>query len=277
MSTFEHDGETFWYDAVSSGPALLVLHGGLGLDHTYLRPGFDQLASELQVVYLDLRANGRSTGDGAGMTMAQLAADVDALRAHLGLDRMALFGHSYGGFVALQYALTFPDRLTHLLLCDTDTHGPTEAAMVAGLHRLGLEPEILGAFAAPVTSTEDLIDVFAAVEPAYLPHSTPGSASRRLRDVIYRQEGSDGGDHALAGWDVTHRLPEFEAPTLVLGGIDDFMFSADRSREIARSVPAGTHHVFQSSGHLPHLEEPGPFMETVREFLSRPGSDARAL
>src|SRR5688572_23256339 len=113
MATFEHDGETFWYDAIGAGPPLIVLHGGLGLDHTYLRPAFDQLAPELQVIYLDLRANGRSTGDGVGMTMGQLAADVDALRAHLGLERVAVFGHSYGGFVGLEYALTYPARLTH--------------------------------------------------------------------------------------------------------------------------------------------------------------------
>jgi proline iminopeptidase len=268
MATFEHDGETFWYDVNGTGAPLIVLHGGLGLDHTYLRPAFDQLVTELQVVYLDLRANGRSSGDGVGMTMAQLAADVDALRAHLGLEAAALFGHSYGGFVALEHALAYPDRLTHLLLCDTDTCGPDDGRVVEGVQRLGLDPSILGAFEQPIETHEDLLAVFDVVEPAYFPHSPVGTARVGLAETIYRAEGGAGGEAALAGWDVADRLREITVPTLVLNGTDDFLFPRARAELMHAAIPGARLRIFEASGHLPFVEEQPAFLGAVREFLT---------
>lgn len=268
MTTFEHDGETFWYDVIGTGTPLIVLHGGLSLDHTYLRASFDQLAPEVQVVYLDLRANGRSTGDGVGMTMAQLAADVDAVRAHLGFERAAVFGHSYGGFVALEYALTYPERLTHLLVCDTDTCAPDDANVVGSMQRLGLDPGILGAFERPVETREDFLSIFDDVEPAYFPHSSPGIARAGLAETIYRPEGGAGGSAALEGWDVTDRLGEVTVPTLVLNGVDDFLFALDRAELMQAAIPGARLRIFEASGHLPFVEQESAFLGEVREFLS---------
>ena len=270
MSTFEHDGETLWYDVHGTGVTLVALHGGLGLDHTYLRPVLDPLLPDVQVVYLDFRANGRSTGDGEGMTMAQLASDVEALRVHLGLEQVAVFGHSYGGFVALEYALTYPDRLTHLLLCDTDSHGPTEETMTAGLQRLGVDPGTLAVFEERLDTREKLLAAFDVVEPAYLPHSPPGTGRIGLADTVPRQEGADGGGAALKGWDVSDRLGEIDVPTLVLAGTDDFMFPPERMRSVADGVRRGQLKVFEASGHLPFVEEADLFLATVRAFLLAP-------
>lgn len=266
MSTFEHDGATLWYDDQGSGLPLLVLHGGLGLDHTYLRVAFHALVPDVRVVLLDLRANGRSTGDG-DLTMARLAADVDALRAHLGLERVAVFGHSYGGFVALQYALDHGDHLTHLVICDSDSRGPAPETVVAGLERLGLEPGLLAAFERPIETTADLLDVFDVVEPAYLPHSPPGTARTGLADTVWRVEGSEGGESALDGWDVADRLGEIAAPTLVMTGADDFMFPPQRARLMADAMPRAELTVFDSCGHLPNVEAPEAFLATLRAFL----------
>ena len=268
MTTFEHDGETFWYDVNGTGAPLIVLHGGLGLDHTYLRASFDQLASEVQVIYLDLRANGRTTGDGVGMTMAQLASDVDALRAHLRLERTAVFGHSYGGFVALEYALTYPDRLTQLLLCDTDTCAPDDGRVVASMQRLGLDPGILGAFERPVETREDFLSVFDDVEPAYFPHSAPGIARAGLAQTIYRPGGGAGGSAALEGWDLAGRLGEVAVPTLVLNGVDDFLFAPDRAKLMHSAIPGARLRIFEASGHLPFVEQEAAFLGEVREFLA---------
>lgn len=270
MSTFVHDGETFWYDATGHGVPVIALHGGLGLDHTYLRPALDALGPGIEVCYLDLRANGRSTGDGTGMTLAQLADDVDAFRAHLGLDRVAVLGHSYGGFVALEHALAYPDRLSHLLLCDTSTRAPVEQSMVAELDRLGVDPGVLAAFAEPVEDVAGLLDVFDVVEVAYFPHGPVGVARRGLADTIYRPGGAQGGDAALAGWDVTARLAEITVPTLVISGADDFLFPSDGARALADALPVGQLVVLERAGHLPFVDQPERFREAVRAFVLPP-------
>lgn len=267
MTTFEHDGATLWYDEDGSGVPLVALHGGLGMDHTYLRRALDRLGPGIRTIYLDLRANGRSGGEAAGMTMARLAADVEALCAHLDLDRVAVLGHSYGGFVALQLALDHPERVSHLLLCDTDSHGPDDDAVFAGMRRLGLEPDLLGAFDTPIETTEDLLRVFDVVEPAYLPHSPAGTAREGLAGTIARAEGSAAGEEALAGWDVDHRLGEIGCPTLVLHGVDDFLFPTEAPRLLAERIPDARLRMFGTSGHLPFVEEPEAFLDAVRGFL----------
>jgi pimeloyl-ACP methyl ester carboxylesterase len=101
------------------GRPLLLMHGGPGVDHTTLLP-LRALAQTHTLVFYDHRCNGRSAGpEICTMTWENLVADADALRQALGFEEWAVLGHSFGGMVALEYALRYPDRLTHLILVDT--------------------------------------------------------------------------------------------------------------------------------------------------------------
>jgi proline iminopeptidase len=108
---------------VGRGDPLLLMHGGPGADHTTMLP-FRRLADRFTLVFYDHRGNGRSTGAPSSMTWENLTADADALRQRLSFERWAVLGHSFGGHVALEYALRYPDRLSHLVLLDTggDSH-----------------------------------------------------------------------------------------------------------------------------------------------------------
>src|SRR5439155_19360205 len=102
-----------------------------------LREGLDPLGDLLRLVYYDHRGNGRSGRPPVEtLTLAQLAADADALRAHLGLEKVAVLGHSYGGCVALQYALRYPRRLSHLFLVGTTAAWDYTDEIIAELQRL---------------------------------------------------------------------------------------------------------------------------------------------
>lgn len=268
MPTIECAGSTLWYESMGSGELLIALHGGLGLDHTCFRPWLDPLGQHFQLTYLDFRANGRSTGDGVDITMRRLAEDVDALRCHLGHERAWLLGHSYGGFVALEYALAFPQHLAGLVLLDTDSTGPSEQTMVSGLRRLGVEPEEMAAFGQIIESSEDMLRLFDAVGAWYLPHSPPGTARAVMGDVIYRKEGDEGGQRALAGWEVSSRLGEIEAPCLVITGEDDFMFPAERAEQLGDALTHGTVEVVLGSGHLPFVERTDAVLNAILAFVS---------
>ncbi len=100
---------------------MLLMHGGLGYDHTYFRPWLDVLGERTELIYYDHRGNGRSSRPESweGITHETWAQDADALREHLGHERVLLFGHSYGGFLAQEYALRYPERLEGLILCST--------------------------------------------------------------------------------------------------------------------------------------------------------------
>lgn len=115
---------SLFVETIGSGYPLLLMHGGPGADHWTLAP-FRRLADRFTLVFYDHRCNGRSTGAPVeSMTWENLTADADALRKSLGFEKWAVLGHSFGGHVALEYALRYPDSLSHLVLLDTggDSH-----------------------------------------------------------------------------------------------------------------------------------------------------------
>ncbi len=111
-------------DVVGHGYPLVLMHGGPGVDHWTLQ-AFRRYADQFTLIFDNHRCNGLSAGaDVSSMTWENLTADADALRERLGFERWAVRGHSFGGHVALEYALRYPDRLSHLVLLDTagDSH-----------------------------------------------------------------------------------------------------------------------------------------------------------
>lgn len=93
------NGTELFYVIVGEGLPCLMMHGGLGFDHNVLHPSLDPLGDTFNLIYYDHRGNGRSgTPDKETMTHAQFAADGDALAEHLGHEKVAVIGHSYGGF-----------------------------------------------------------------------------------------------------------------------------------------------------------------------------------
>ena len=104
---------------IGQGYPLVLMHGGPGAD-LYTLMSFRPLADRFTLVFYDHRCNGRSTGAPVeSMNFENLTADADALRQALGFDKWAVLGHSFGGYVALEYALRYPHSLSHLLLLDT--------------------------------------------------------------------------------------------------------------------------------------------------------------
>src|SRR5262245_33039098 len=110
---------SLFVDVVGHGYPLLLMHGGPGADHWTLLP-FRQLADHYILIFYDHRCNGRSQrAPVSSMTFENLTADADALRRTLGYHWWAVLGHSFGGHVALEYALRYPASLSHLVLVDT--------------------------------------------------------------------------------------------------------------------------------------------------------------
>ena len=144
MTTMQIRDASLFVEVIGQGYPLLLMHGGPGADHWTMLP-FRRLADRFTLVFYDHRCNGRSTGAPVeSMTWENLTADADALREKLGFERWAVLGHSFGGHVALEYALRYPDRLSHLVLLDTggDARWSQENAPEL-LARRGFSPKIV--------------------------------------------------------------------------------------------------------------------------------------
>lgn len=256
--------------AVGAGIPVVALHGGMGLDHTYLRPGLDTLADTARVVYVDQRGNGRSP---AGRPLADVdlttwADDVDGLCRALGLGRIVLFGHSFGGFVAIECALRYPERIAGLVLCGTSAAFDHVDAIVAELDRRNASDLQRQAFTGdPFRSDAEYAVWLAAALPLYL---HPESTLRvDTSGITFRLDALARGATALAGWDRRGDLKRIDVPVLVTSGRHDLVMPVDRAgTPLAAALPDATSVVFERSGHLPFLEEPEHYARVVRSWLA---------
>jgi len=119
--TITADGATLFYKTMGEGDPVVVLHGGPGFDHRQFLPFIWGLARDHQVILYDQRGTGLSgcEVDSANINIDTFVADVDAVRRHFGIERMNLLGHSWGGILAMHYALRHQDNLRSLILCST--------------------------------------------------------------------------------------------------------------------------------------------------------------
>ena len=119
MATMSVRGISLFVKVIGRGHPLVLMHGGPGADHHSML-SLHPCADQFTLVFYDHRCNGRSEGgEVSSMTWDNLTADAEALRQALGFDKWAVLGHSFGGMVALEYALRYPETLSHLLLVDT--------------------------------------------------------------------------------------------------------------------------------------------------------------
>ena len=111
-------GAHLYVREIGVGPPVVVLHGGPDFDHCYLLPELDELAAACRLIYYDQRGRGRSAPavQLADVSIESEVADLDRLRQHLGLTTVTLLGHSWGGVVAMEYAIAHPEVVSQLLL-----------------------------------------------------------------------------------------------------------------------------------------------------------------
>jgi pimeloyl-ACP methyl ester carboxylesterase len=176
-----NDTELFYVE-VGEGLPCLVMHGGLGGDHSSLHPWLDPLGDVMRLVYYDHRGNGRSGRPRSdSITFEQLCADADALREHLGFEEIAVLGYSFGGLVALEYALRYPERISHLILLDTAPTFDYEEEIEANARRKGATQEQLEALGA---SAEDEGESWTSANFAYTEYEVR-AAFRRVRSCVH--------------------------------------------------------------------------------------------
>ena len=260
--------------ALVSRPTLVALHGGPGFDSGYLRPGLGPLSSHTQVVYVDLRGQGRSLpAEPASCTLEQMADDVAALCRTPGITHPVVFGHSAGGFVALHLALRQPGLLRGLILCDTaptllpiadDNPSPTLAERTRSPEAVAVAGRLFsGDFSEPTMAAFGRL-----VAPYYASPRHPQVPGALLSLSHFAAEVARYFFQVLAPtYDVRPRLAEIGVPALVLVGAYDWICPPAGSRLMARSVPRATLIEFADAGHFPFSEEPAAFAQAVESFL----------
>jgi proline iminopeptidase len=274
MTTISSRGISLFVKVAGQGYPLVLMHGGPGADHASMF-AFRPLADDHTLIFYDHRCNGRSTGPPVStMTWDNLTADAEALRQALGFDKWAVLGHSFGGMVALEYVLRYPQSLSHLLLLDTcgDTWWVQQNA-----------PELLakrGYSSATVKTARRFYN--GHIEPDEFMRSMMKLARayyHRLGPLLFAREMAMGMRiksrpeaqifgfrHLLKGWTVMDRLGEIDVPTLVLAGRDEF--PPEHQAALAAGIANARLEIIERAGHNAPMERPTEVIEAVKSFMS---------
>lgn len=271
------NGNSIFYTTSGQGYPMLLMHGGSGLDHSYFRPWLDPLGDTAELTYYDQLGNGRSSRPEsyAGIDLDTWADEADALRAALGHERIILLGHSYGGFIAQQYALRHGDHLAGLILSNTAPALDYPEVIAANAQKYGTPEQAqiaLGGLSDPsaVASDEAWREIWTKILPMYFHHYDPQIAQAMDEATQYSVGAFARGFAVLGNFNTLNRLGEISAPTLLIGSRYDWITPSERGAErLHAAIPNSELVVFENSGHFPFIEEQDAFLTTVRNWLSR--------
>lgn len=266
---------------VGAGPPLVCHPGGPGASSLY----FGELAglgSSFELILVDPRGTGATPApdDRGAYEVGDYVADLEELRAHLGLEELDLLGHSHGGIVAIAYAAAYPARVRRLVLASTLArfHAEQETAMAEGMRRREQEPWYADAAAAleaeqagAFSTREELSDLVRRELPLYV--SQYGDDERRYLEGLEAEVWNDDAlklfnEESFTTFDLRPELGRIQAPTLVVTGEDDFITGPVCARELAALVPDAELVILPAAGHFVFVEAADRFGEEVTRFLS---------
>jgi proline iminopeptidase len=254
-------------------PVLIAHHGGGGIgDMREPKNTFGPLSDLFQVVVFDARGCGRSEGK-PPFSHAQWAADVDGLREWIGAEQIVVAGGSYGGFIAMEYALAYPERTRGMILRDTsaDRSNLDRAYENARTQtRIEINWDNFDRYwQGRITDDEDLKQRWAEIIPLYDFDYDPVKAAAQVEAGYYRHESHNWCFlYNVPNYDLRPRLPEIQCPTLVTVGRTDWVTPVAHSETIASLIPGAQLVVFEHSGHSPQIEERELFQQVMRDFLA---------
>jgi proline iminopeptidase len=271
------------YRTIGEGPVLFLVSPGWGVASGYLQRAFSSLAKHLRLVFIDTRGSGLSgrPADPTHMGSVDMANDLEALRLHLGLSEVSILGHSNSGAIALAYAARYPDRVTKLVLIDSQVLGLSAAADTQRiLQNRATDPrfkeatKIVSTFLTgqmnPAATDESLEAFIAQVLPLYLhsPEKSLPLAQEQLSGPISSYAfASHFAADAACPIDQTKSLGAIRAKVLIMVGRHDYICPLALSQRLHEGIPQSRLVIFEESGHLPWLEEPNAFFAELERFL----------
>lgn len=247
------------HTVTGSGPALFMIHG-IGSR----RSGWDRIVARLEdrftCIRYDLRGHGESAVPEERITLDHLVADLEALRARLGVEQAHVIGHSLGGMIGPAYARAYPDRVLSLGLLSTAAFRTEEDSakvkgVVANMRAQGIAPAL------DVLKTRWFTDAFAAENAPVIERrkqqvlDTPAKVFLEVFDVYAETE--------MAPW-----LHEVTAPSLVLTGALDGGCNPRLNRQIADALPNSTLVILDGLKHAIMIEAPDRVTDALLEFYA---------
>ena len=272
------NGVQIHYTVRGSGPDLIAHSGGPGMDAR----GWDDFANIddfATIVAMHPRGSGLSghaTGD--AYLLPDYTSDVQALRLHLGIDKPILMGWSHGGMVAMQYAFTYPDALSKLILIDTSAYfGEFLSNIEGAVQEFKNEAWFEKSFAAlkaewagEYQTDDDMVRLWAEEMKFYFKKFDERAEAyhEHTKDLPIRiRPLKTFNDREAPTLDLRPHLHKISVPTLIIVGRHDFITNVAMAEEMLKHIPNAQLVIFEDSGHYALVEEREKFYRVIKEFV----------
>jgi proline iminopeptidase len=272
--TVSVNGAELYYSTRGKGPTCLVL-SGMGTK-PYERQTPSQLSDRLRLVYVDLRGSGRSTGEATDLTFDLLAEDLEAIRADLKVERIAVLGHSILGVLAIEYGRRRPASVSHVIVVGTPPigdMGPVAAKSAVFFEEDASEDRkrLLRDNLAKLPSDASLMQTVFAHTPMRF-FDARFDAAPLFAEMERRPELSRHVMTTLTpGWDVTVGSSSLSVPIFIAHGRYDYVVPYGLWEGIAGKLPNAVLQIFDQSGHQPFFEEPDRFVSALMGWMNSGG------
>ncbi|HNS31690.1 MAG TPA: alpha/beta hydrolase [bacterium] len=278
------NGKKMFFDVVNEGtktandgrnsikPAMFALQGGPGMEHAGMKAIMEPFYDLVQVVLFDQRGSGLSDPvSEKDWSIELLSKDIEGLRKHLGFEKIILLGISFGGMLAMDYAITFPDSVSKLILAVTapSRRSFEEASRFASsLENPMLRENAFKVLKGKMESDEDMKKTLSVLTPLYSKRRAPEKTLESLRHV---SANSFVANYFLSGrsgrYDLEDRLCEISVPTLIMGSREDWICPISQSMIMKEKIPDSQLVVFENSGHEIFEDEKDKCISSIRAFL----------
>lgn len=270
---------TIYVKKEGKGENLVILHGGAGLDHTYLLPQFMELSNSCCLIFYDQRGTGRSTAkiDSVSITVDNFISDIEAIRKELDQKKINLLGHSWGGSLAIYYAIKHPEHVNSLILlssapatseCSKEIWPNIEKNITEedgiALERLLESPNFKNSEVAEIELFKKIL---------FRAYFYNRQMSEYLNIDFCENTAKNGGMvqailwKELSGdWNLYEDLLKFDFPVLLIHGRND-PIPVNCIEEMHSHLPNSQLHIIENCGHFPYVEAKEETFKLISEFI----------
>ena len=277
LVNFPSRNVTLFLRRQGAGSPVVLMHGGPGADHSTML-GLLPLSANHELIFYDHRCNGRSKGaEMATMTWDNLAEDAEALRNWLQFEKWAVVGHSFGGMVALAYAIRHPDRISRMVLLDTTGDGTCVHKRTPGvLAERGFKKKTVSLaqrfYSGLISPREFKWSMLKLSRAYYGDRRLTFFAKQALQALRIHANASafiHGTRYLITGWNVMMQLGRVTCPTLILAGSEDFLFPPEQQMKLQKGIDGAQLQIVSGAGHNAHMERPKEIVRIITEFLRK--------
>jgi len=273
------NGAELYYKIMGKGEPIVVLHGGPGLEHTYLLPQMGKLSQRYQLIFYDQRATGGSIAgtDSSSITLDNFVKDLEGIRMAFDLDKMNLLGHSWGGMLAMFYGIKYPQNVNSLMLIGSGgARSDFWDDLYYNINRKRTTVDSLALTNIRVSEKYKNNDVATLAKfyktffkPYFYDQDLADSLSTTFTDrtlhnsrIIWERPLA----HEVDNYDIRDQLSIIKSPTLIIHGDSD-VIPVKYAEEIHNRLENSDLVILEQCGHFPYIEVQDRFFRLISNFM----------